>query len=181
MEMRIYVANLAAYVGGHLVGEWIDLPKDEGELEEEIQAILDAWNDGYGPSEEIAIHDYELPFKVGEYDNPYKINEACQRIEDSGVEECVLDAISDMYTDFESILDVVESQEYRIYWKCDDMSDVAYEFYEETGMMSDIPSHLQNYIDWERVGRDMEIEGTFMRGVDTSNGRYEPFYVEVTR
>jgi hypothetical protein len=39
MEIRIYVANLAKYNDGFLVGEWIDLPMDEDELEAKLDEI----------------------------------------------------------------------------------------------------------------------------------------------
>ena len=47
------------------------------------------------------------------------------------------------------------------------MTDVAYFYIDELGMLGEIPSHLQNYIDYEAYGRDLEIEGTF---IETSRG-----------
>ena len=39
------------------------------------------------------------------------------------------------------------------------MSDLAYYLIEETGALGEVPTHLQNYIDYEAYGRDLEIEG----------------------
>ena len=63
----IYVADLAAYNGGDLVGKWFDLTEygDADELTEAVQEqVLLPGN------EEWAIHDYEGfgPIRVGEYD-----------------------------------------------------------------------------------------------------------------
>lgn len=69
MEVRIYVANLAKYNEGKLVGMWLTLPLRSEELEERLKQIL-------GEDEEYAIHDYEAPFSISEYDNVFAINEA---------------------------------------------------------------------------------------------------------
>ena len=48
------------------------------------------------------------------------------------------------------------------------MSDLAYDLIEETGALGEGPTHLQNYIDYEAYGRDLEIEGNYLftiRGV----------------
>lgn len=50
------------------------------------------------------------------------------------------------------------------------MEDVARYFVEETGQLGEIPSHLQNYIDYQALGRDMEIERSFLV---TSHGIFE--------
>lgn len=38
------------------------------------------------------------------------------------------------------------------YPDCNDMSDVAYYLVEETDVLGEAPSHLQNYIDYEAYG-----------------------------
>ena len=59
MSIRIYVASLAKYNSGRLVGTWIDLPADD--LWEQVEDMLDG-------DEEWAIHDYEAPFSISEYE-----------------------------------------------------------------------------------------------------------------
>lgn len=60
---RIYVANLAAYNAGRLVGEWLDL-EDYADAEE-LSAAVEALTG----EDEFAIHDYEGfgGFSIGEY------------------------------------------------------------------------------------------------------------------
>lgn len=41
------------------------------------------------------------------------------------------------------------------------MEDVAYNYIEETGALRDMPENLQFYFDYEALGRDMEINGSF--------------------
>lgn len=72
---RIYVADLAEYNAGHLVGRWIDLD-DFAEYDDVSEAV--EWLHSEITSrvlrpghEEWAIHDYEGfgPIRVGEYDS----------------------------------------------------------------------------------------------------------------
>ena len=164
MEIRIYVANLAAYNAGFLVGEWIDLPLSDEELREKIQSILDAWNDGFSPSEEWAIHDYEAPFEIGEYESPYKVNEWAERLSNISEDEEVINAIINHFSTVEEAIETIENGEYRIYNDCDDMADVAFQLWEESGRLAEVEKVISpSYIDWEAIGRDMEIEGTFIK------------------
>lgn len=175
MEINIYVANLGAYNAGCLIGEWISLPLSEEELQERLDEILAAKDeDGDLYGEEWAIHDYEAPFEISEYDSPFKINEIAERLEDADIDEDVFKAICDCVSSLDEAISVVEDNEYSLYEKCSDMGDVAYEWYEQTGMMRDIPDHLQNYIDWDAVGRDMEINGNYQYAGNRT-------YVEVHR
>lgn len=72
--MKIYVANLAKYNEGELVGEWFDLPVDKDEVFETIFEPHELDEDGQ-PLGDYAIHDYELPFKISEYENLDNLNE----------------------------------------------------------------------------------------------------------
>lgn len=58
-EMRVYIANLGKYNEGELVGAWFTPPINFEDVKEKIGLI--------GEYEEFAIHDYELPFEIGEY------------------------------------------------------------------------------------------------------------------
>lgn len=53
------------------------------------------------------------------------------------------------------------------------MEDVARYYIEETGSLGEVPVHLQNYIDFQAYGRDLEIEGTF---IATNHGMFEILY-----
>ena len=50
------------------------------------------------------------------------------------------------------------------------MADVARYYIEETGALGEVPASLQNYIDYEAYGRDLEISGSF---VVTNHGVFE--------
>lgn len=56
-DIKIYVADLAAYNNGKLHGVWIDARDDLDSIQEQMDGLLEA-----GPiemAEEYAIHDYE--------------------------------------------------------------------------------------------------------------------------
>lgn len=163
MDMQVYISNLGKYNEGELVGAWFQPPIDMEEVKEKI-----GLNDQY---EEYAIHDYELPFEIGEYTPISEINRWCSLIEEIEDTEIFkeLREIQSMW--FSSLEDLIEHKDDIIYYSdCDSMEDVAAYYVEETGQLGEVPSNLQNYIDYQALGRDMELEGNFLV---TSNGVFE--------
>ena len=66
-------------------------------------------------------------------------------------------------SEYTSIEELVEHKDDIIlYSSCETMTDVAYYLIDEVQALGEIPSHLQNYIDYEAYGRDLDIEGTFI-------------------
>ncbi len=49
-----------------------------------------------------------------------------------------------------------------LYPGCETMTDLAYYLIDEVQVLGEIPVPLQNYIDYEAYGRDLDIEGTFI-------------------
>lgn len=159
--IKLYVANLGKYNEGNLVGNWIELPKSEDEIKQFLSEQVGI-NEQY---EEWAIHDYEKDIdglKIGEYDNIYELNELAQQMED--LDENQLKALSAFLQDgckIEDAIEHVNNGDYFVFSDCNDMSDVAYQYIDETGVLNNVPEQLQNYFDYEAYGRDMELEGTF--------------------
>ncbi|BDP61895.1 hypothetical protein EfmJHP38_28330 [Enterococcus faecium] len=56
-----------------------------------------------------------------------------------------------------------------IHSDCDDMYDVARYYIEETGALGEVPASLQNYIDYQAYGRDLDLSGTF---ISTNHGHF---------
>lgn len=162
MDIRIYVANLGAYNRGELSGEWINLPMDKDELREAIKKALNssetATEDDY--DEECAIHDYEAPFHINEYDDIYELNEVAQRIEDADIEEDVFNAIfEDCGNDLESAVSIAENNDYSLLCDVSTIEDLGQYAVDEGLFGVEIPDNLYNYIDFQAIGRDMQIEG----------------------
>jgi len=167
---NVWIGNLGKYNEGELVGKWVELPCDD--FDEVFDSI--GINELY---EETFIGDYENDYgiEVGEYDNLEQLNYYAAVLETMREDESVIEAIISYYGDIDDAIGVLDSGDYRVYYNCRSMGDVAYDFYEETGQLAEIektglPSY---YIDWDAIGRDFDLEGTF---IEISNG-----YVEIYR
>lgn len=163
MDFQVYIANLGKYNEGYLVGAWFTPPIDYEEMAEKI-----GLNDEY---EEYAIHDYEAPFEISEYTSISEINHLCELL--SEIEGTPLyDALDEIQNEwFESLEELVENKDEIIcYPDCDDMEDFAEYYVEESGQLSSVPENLQNFIDYEALGRELETRGSF---VVTSHGVFE--------
>lgn len=95
--------------------------------------------------EEYAIHDYELPFTVDEYTSIGELNRLWEMV--SELPEELQSELSALLTHFSSI--------------------------EETGALGEVPASLQNYIDYQAYGRDLDLSGTF---ISTNHGIFEIVY-----
>ncbi len=162
-EMRVYITNLGKYNDGELIGEWFILPIDFEEVKERI-----GLNNEY---EEYAIHDWELPFEISEYTSIEEINRLCSMAEELASMD-MGEAISDIQNSFfSSFQELYEHKDDIIYYpECNDMTDVAYYLINECGALGEIPTSIQDYIDYEAYGRDLEISGSF---VITNHGVFE--------
>lgn len=154
--MRVFLTNLGKYNEGFLVGEWLELPATQ----EEIDTCLN--NIGINAEyEEYFITDFETDIKgleIGEYENIYSLNDLAEAFQD--IETEAIEAL--LYFGYSSPEEMQEKKDDLIfYYDCLDMADVAQEYAEETGLLNSIPEHLQTYFDFEGFGRDMEIEGNF--------------------
>jgi antirestriction protein len=156
---KAYFACLSAYNSGILHGVWIDNIENEtvDSLHEKIQEMLNSTPDKYSSKEEWAIHDHEGfgGFKISEYEGLESLIKKAELTEEHG------DIIGE-FAEHVGIkdLDDVESQFEEAYQGAfDSLEDYAYKFTEDTGGLQDCPEHLRNYIDFESMGRDMELGG----------------------
>lgn len=153
-EIRIYLANLAAYNRGMLVGKWFDLPNDVPEMVKEVMTLP-----GSAPGdEEWAIHDYEAPFEIEEYDNLDDLNELAERLESLDEDydlPRVLFLVNTIGMEWSEALDSYEDV---TFYPDMTLEDLVYEFLEE-GIYS--PESLEYYIDYEAIGRDLQMDGYY--------------------
>lgn len=158
--LRIYLTNLGKYNEGELVGEWVELPVSQEELEKVFERI--GINEEY---EEFFITDYETDINavtVGEYDNLDELNELAEELEEVG--EAEKKAIQAMLLDgyeFKEALEKANNGDFTIYYDCDNMTDVAYEVVEQCGYLQNVPEQVSRYFDYEAFGRDLDLEGKF--------------------
>lgn len=160
-EIRIYVACLAAYNNGRLHGRWIDATLGEDHIWQEVRAMLGASPEPL--AEEWAIHDYEgfEGAPISEYSSFATVAALAAFIDERGelggkLLEHFGGDISDASAAFEEYAGEHKS-----------VADFAQDLTEDTG--PEIPKQLEYYIDWEAMGRDMEMSGdifTIQTGFD---------------
>lgn len=158
--LKINVTNLKKYNEGALVGEWVSLPC-EG-LEEVLDKISNNGND------ELFISDYETDInglKISEYEDILQLNEIAEEIEGMYEDELIaFQAYLEQYANnMEQALEEVHQGNYRIYYNCDNMEDVACQAVDESGLLDGVPEELKVYFDYEAYGRDLDIEGRFIQ------------------
>lgn len=162
--MSIFIGSIIAPA----VGMWVNLPT----APENIHTAIKYCQDETG-AEETIISDAE-GINCNEYSNIFEVNEQAEQIEElEEYEQEILEALINEGYNFEEALDIVQDGDYMYYDNCNDMTDVAYQYIEETGLLNDVPDFMRNYFDYEAYGRDMSYEGHF---IATDSG-----YIEVTR
>ena len=150
-DIKIYVADLAAYNNGHLHGVWIDATQDVDDIQIEINTMLAA--SPVEDAEEYAIHDYEGfgGYSLGEYEGIQAAHDIACFIEEHG------GIAGELLSHFDGDLDEAKTAIEQRYSGCySSLADYAQEITEQG---TNIPDHLQYYIDYERMARDMEMSG----------------------
>lgn len=149
-EIKIYVADLAAYNAGTLHGVWINATDDPDDIQEQVNAMLAA--SPQDDAEEYAIHDYEGfdGYTLSEYEGLESAHEIACFIDDyPDIGGHLLSEVGD--------LDEARKMAEENYCGCyASLADYAQELTEET---TTIPDHLAYYINYEAMGRDMELNG----------------------
>ncbi|MGL5715950.1 MAG: antirestriction protein ArdA [Paraclostridium sp.] len=154
--MQIYIADLDAYNSGYLKGEWIELPTEKEEIQD---VILRQSKNGQS---DFAIHDYELPFEIGEYTDPIKINEICETIEDLNLNRYLIEhleysyGIDFKYIDAHTLKNYLDNV-YTIEASNDNefAQNYMYEFYEE--LIESMPWELSYSIYYETVFKKLQM------------------------
>ena len=152
LEPKIYVACLASYNTGILHGEWIDATLETDEIQEEIQRVLKS--SPIEDAEEHAIHDYEDFYgaELGEYPDLEEVSNVAKFLVEHG--ELGAEILSHFCCDLEEARKAIEEQYLGEY---ESLEDYAAEYVEQSGL--DIPDSIKNYVDYESMGRDMELGG----------------------
>ena len=150
-EIRIYVACLAAYNNGKLHGAWIDATQGLDDIQDQINQML---KDSPEPdAEEYAIHDYEGfdGYGLSEYEGIQSVHDIACFIEEHP------ELAGELLSHFGGSLDDARKSIEDSYSGCyKSLADYAEELTEGT---TQIPESLAYYIDYERMGRDMELSG----------------------
>ena len=147
---RIYVACLSAYNNGFLHGLWVDLIQDLDDIHQEVRQMLQS--SPMPDAEEWSIHDYENfdGFEISAYTSIERAHEIAEFLNKNGtIAGKLLQHFCGDVEDAQNALDN-NAGEYH------SLADFAESITEDT---TSIPENLRYYIDYERMGQDMEMNG----------------------
>lgn len=147
---RIYVACLAAYNNGHLHGRWIEV-SDAETISEAVTAMLAA--SPMPDAEEWAIHDYE-GFEGAEISEWASFDYVCEL---AAFITAHGELGAKLLTHFGGDLEQACAQFEDYAGEHQSLGAFAEELHAQTGTV--IPDALQYYINWDALGRDMELNG----------------------
>ena len=159
--LRVFLTNMGKYNEGELVGEWLELPATEKDLQEAFQRI---GIDGV-EYEEYFFTDWETDIeglRLAEHMDLEELNELAAKYEDlQDCEKEIVQAIMELEGyDLEEAIEVREH--YSLLTGVHTNEDLGHFWLFEEGIY-DIPDFIANYIDCEKFGRDiaMEADGGF--------------------
>lgn len=160
-KLEVYIENL--HNGKNA---WIELPTSDIVINKVLEEI------NPGDLHDVIIADYETDIsglKVSEYDNILELNTIAEEIDNLSDDELIaFQAYLEQYeNNMEQALEEVHQGNYRIYYNCDNMEDVAYQAVNESGLLDGVPEQVKMYFDYEAYGRDMDINRTFIQ-IDNS-------------
>ena len=110
--------------------------------------------------EEYAIHYTDIfPIAIGEYVSIEELKSIYEMIEE--LPDNIVECLDEFISHYGTLEEVVEHKDDIYYYPdCETMTDVAYYYIDELQALVDIPPSLQNYIDYEAYGRDLDKENT---------------------
>ena len=148
-EYRIYVADLAAYNSGKLHGVWIDALDDD--IQDQINEMLEQSPIRDAEEWEIRSFDGFEGVRLSQYESIESIREIAAFLNE--YDEFGAALLNHFCNDVDEARKAAEE----CYQGCySDLADYAQSITEDT---TEIPSHLQYYIDYEKIGRDMGLSG----------------------
>jgi len=150
--LKGFITNLGKYNEGELVGEWIEFPITEDELEEVFERI--GINEEY---EEYFFTDWECEFDtgLGEYESVEKVSNLAEALErvDADTVEAIIEATG--YS-LEYAIDHVDDV---AFYQGQTLYDLAYDLVNECYFTKDTPEVLKNYFDYSAFARDLGFDG----------------------
>jgi hypothetical protein len=99
--------------------------------------------------------------EIGEYDDPYKLNEIAAKMErmNDHFKKITKFLLSNNLVS--SLNEAIEEAENVIVHENSTLEDVAYEFVNECYDLDSLPSIISNNISYKNIAHDMELEGRY--------------------
>jgi antirestriction protein len=155
---RIYVASMSDYNAGTLHGQWIYADEGADEIHRQVKHMLA--ESGEDIAEEWAIHDYEGfgSLRLSEYEDLNKVAELGSLMAEHG------ELFASLAANFGGTDGIEEARRYMEEGYCgafDNLEDYARQFVEDcySSEIEKLPEFIRYHIDYEGIGRDMELGG----------------------
>lgn len=148
---RVYVGTYAKYNNGSIAGAWLDL-EDYPDKESFLEACAELHKDENDP--ELMFQDYE-GFPAAFYSESSIADELWGWLDlDPDDRELLVVYTSEIDSD-----GTIKAARDAFMGKYDSPEDWAAEHLDETGLLSEVPESLRNYIDFEAYARDCRLNG----------------------
>ena len=165
--LKVYITDLSAYNQGMLIGEWVELPMYQEDLEAKVLEILKKGSIECGfneEHEEFFITDFEWEgtqlFKVEEYSNLEEINYKCEQLEDLSEDDQKRMGYLMDYVGF-NFEDALERYEDVTIYENTTLEQIAEDYIYETINMDEIPDIIKHNIDFKGIAVDLEVSGEY--------------------
>ena len=166
---QIFIVNLGLYNEGFLKGDWFELGQDEEALNAFLKDVVGI--NQYYEEWFIADDDFEgLNISISESADIYALNEMFIRYNELSIsEQEIVQAITEVMSPSETLTDAIDQMDdYCLYPDIETHEDLGYACVNEWGIYDTMQlGPLANYINYESLGRDIDIEN---RGGFTSKG-----------
>lgn len=148
---KVYVGTYCKYNNGSIEGDWLDL-EDYDDKEDFIKACLELHSDEDDP--ELMFQDWEeIPSR---YITESSIDEDLwEWLKLSEDERAIVTTYFEEVDESASPEHALEAYD----GEHDSEEDWAREFWDQTGMASELPKHAQNYIDYKSFANDARLGG----------------------
>lgn len=155
---RIYVASLADYNAGNLHGRWIDANQPAETIREQIDEMLAESQETI--AEEWAIHDYDNfgGLRLSEFEDVERVAEVAQLLTEHGP---VFAELVNHFGGTSNLQEAIRYMEEGYRGAYDSLADYAQELVEDcySDVLKTLPDFIRYSIDFDGIGRDMELGG----------------------
>lgn len=155
---RIYVASLADYNAGRLVGRWVDANQSVECIREQISEML---RESAEPiAEEWAIHDYEHfgELRLSEFEDLERVSELARLMDEYGP---VFAGLANHFGGTSNIAEARRLMEEGYRGAFDSVADYAEESVTDcyADVLNKLPGFIRYHIDFEGIAEDFEMGG----------------------
>ena len=178
LYFKAYITNLGKYNEGDLVGEWVEFPIDEDDFDAVLKRIGIGSTDEFGqPYEEWFVTDYDsnIDHGFGEYVSYESLNdfgETVDMINKDGIAKDFRNAMEVCDGSADDIMYAIVNGDIIFYDGISTDSDLGYALIEEI-YGDEIPDSLiEDYFDFDMLGRDLDLEYSPEEGDPETAGEY---------